>query len=318
MKCVIIRRDGQSVPPPPPTIPAIPVTHTSSRASSRKNRVFVFRDFLQKTYGEDEYLFSNNSCVLDVAGGKGDLSWLLVNVDGIDSIVADPRLTNHTHLIKSVDFLLQHPEEAAVRAIPNRPTHQPLATLIPTLSTKKGSFQVPKHLRLFVDSELVDAVRETLERHDATNNNPTHMDRMTPWEVYWSRSITRGTQATTLGYQESGHSPSQIIDSWVAWRTIRSLRLIVGFHPDQATEPCIDLAILLGIPFCVCPCCVFPSEFPDRQRTNGEGVRTHADFLEYLCQKHPSIRTSTLNFHNTKTAKNTVLYMTPADMNPSG
>uniref|UniRef100_A0A7S0KY39 Uncharacterized protein n=1 Tax=Asterionellopsis glacialis TaxID=33640 RepID=A0A7S0KY39_9STRA len=314
MKCVTIRRDGQSVPPPT-TIPAVPAAYTSSRASSRKNRVFVFRDFLRKTYGDDEYLFSNDSCVLDVAGGKGDLSWLLVNVDGLDSIVADPRLTNHAHLIKSVDFLLQHPEEAAARAIPNRPTHQPLATLIPKLSKKNGSFQVPRHLRLFVDSELVDAVRETLESNSTTKNH-NNMD-MTKWQVYWSRSITRGKQATTLGYQESGHSPSQISDSLVAWQTIRSLRLIVGFHPDQATEACIDLAILLGIPFCVCPCCVFPTEFPDRQLTNGEGVRTHADFIKYLCQKHPSVLTSTLNFHNTKTAKNTVLYTAPADMNPS-
>lgn len=34
-------------------------------------------------------------------------------------------------------------------------------------------------------------------------------------------------------------------------------QLIVGFHPDQATEPSIDLALMLEIPFVICPCCTF-------------------------------------------------------------
>ena len=35
----------------------------------------------------------------------------------------------------------------------------------------------------------------------------------------------------------------------------------------------MDLAILLNIPFCVVPCCVFPSEFPQRKiRTSLEGI----------------------------------------------
>ena len=91
------------------------------------------------------------------------------------------------------------------------------------------------------------------------------------------------------------------------------IKLVVGFHPDQATEPCIDLAMVLGVPFCVVPCCVFPSEFPDRrlrlspsvmqqqQRSDGDDrngndddyeqeeqlvlVRNYNQFLDYLRQK---------------------------------
>ena len=41
--------------------------------------------------------------------------------------------------------------------------------------------------------------------------------------------------------------------------------VLVGMHPDQATEPVVDAAIALGKPFAVVPCCVFPELFPDRR-----------------------------------------------------
>ena len=101
------------------------------------------------------------------------------------------------------------------------------------------------------------------------------------------------------------------------------IKLVVGFHPDQATEPCIDLAMLLGVPFCVVPCCVFPSEFPDRrlrlspsvmqqqmQRSDGDDrngndddykqeeqlvpVRNYNQFLDYLRQKPTTITQSSI------------------------
>ena len=81
---------------------------------------------------------------------------------------------------------------------------------------------------------------------------------------------------------------------------------------DQATEATIDLALLLKIPFAVVPCCVFPSEFPNRT-LNGKRVRTHAEFIDYLCMKHDNIRKCTLPFIETDTAKNVVLYMLQED-----
>ena len=82
---------------------------------------------------------------------------------------------------------------------------------------------------------------------------------------------------------------------------------------DQATEATIDLALLLKVPFAVVPCCVFPSEFPNRRTLNGKRVRTHAEFINYLCRKHDSIRKCTLPFIETDTAKNVVLYMLQED-----
>lgn len=69
---------------------------------------------------------------------------------------------------------------------------------------------------------------------------------------------------------------------------------------------------MLRIPFAVVPCCVFPSEFPDRT-FNGSRVRAHGEFIEYLCAKDNRIRRAKLPFVETNTAKNTVLYMLKED-----
>ncbi|KAH0484234.1 MAG: uncharacterized protein KVP18_003472 [Porospora cf. gigantea A] len=39
----------------------------------------------------------------------------------------------------------------------------------------------------------------------------------------------------------------------------------VGLHPDQATNPIIEVANALRKPFVIVPCCVFAREFPDRR-----------------------------------------------------
>jgi hypothetical protein len=53
---------------------------------------------------------------------------------------------------------------------------------------------------------------------------------------------------------------------------VKSASLLIGFHADQATEACVDLAMRLGVPFAICPCCVFPLEFPDRHLPDGRFV----------------------------------------------
>lgn len=287
LTCVPISNNATTRSPPPP----------STRAFSRKNRVYVFREFLLRIYGA--YL-SKDSIVLDVAGGKGDLSWLLTNVDELDSIVADPRITKHEHLVKAITYLRKNPNEARLRSIPNQPTHQPLAALVLKLEGKE-CFQSPRHLRILVDAPLVDAVRHYLETSDGD-----------AWLEYWKDASGRALVAQPLGYREHFLSTErQITNAVQALDAILSLRLIIGFHPDQATEPCMDLATVLNIPFCICPCCVFPSEFPHRRNAEGEQVQKYKQFIPYLQNKYQRIHTDTLDFHETETARNLVLYTLP-------
>jgi len=63
---------------------------------------------------------------------------------------------------------------------------------------------------------------------------------------------------------------------------LREVSLIVGMHPDQATEPAVDLARRLSLPWAVIPCCVMPSLFPGRLQSNGLPLRSYSRFCEYL------------------------------------
>jgi hypothetical protein len=264
------------------------------------------RQFLLDTYSD--YL-QTGAVILDVAGGKGDLSWLLANVDDLDSVVVDPRLTKN-HILKSVEYLRANPDQARERAIPNQPTHQPLATLLPKLNEKNNEFVEPRHLRLLVDQHLVDAIRKVMPHRNAIQQFGDGSD----WARYWHEALQRGQDAQTLGYKEQScpNQPNnQLKEAKEALQTIMNARLIVGFHPDQATDFCVELAKELQVPFCIVPCCVFPSEFPHRRLEDGTRVRTHEQLLCYLKAKAPNARVYELQFHETATAKNVALYTLP-------
>ncbi|KAL7491314.1 hypothetical protein ACHAWT_002008 [Skeletonema menzelii] len=328
-KCVFIdNKNGASSLPPPPRLPSTILSNKgSTRALSRRNRVYVYREFLLSTFPLSKSSSDGAYNILDVAGGRGDLSWILNNIDGMNSIIADPRIPNHKSLIKSTEFLIAHPGEAAVRAVEGVPTHQPLAKLLPRLMERKtkncvGQYDYlssPFHLRIHVDDNLVKTVKSVLRSNE-------HHLQMEIWDEYWRKETCRiesnkvvygGTSSTDQSHpQQEGNEgqqrKEQITDSRSAYDTIRSLDYIAGFHPDQATEAAIDLAIFLKIPWAVVPCCVFPKEFPNRQ-INGSRVKNHSQLIEYLCMKHEKIRKGTLSFVETATAKNIVLYMLSED-----
>jgi hypothetical protein len=62
-------------------------------------------------------------------------------------------------------------------------------------------------------------------------------------------------------------------------RSLADCDVLVGMHPDQATEPIIDAALALGKSFAVVPCCVFPDLFPDRQTPEGTPVRNYMELM---------------------------------------
>ena len=59
-----------------------------------------------------------------------------------------------------------------------------------------------------------------------------------------------------------------------------SASLIVGLHPDQASDAIVQLSLAERRPFAIVPCCVFPNDNPHRKLKSGEHVKTH----EQLCQ----------------------------------
>jgi hypothetical protein len=65
--------------------------------------------------------------------------------------------------------------------------------------------------------------------------------------------------------------------------------IIVGLHPDEATEAIVDSAIANGVPFAVVPCCVYSRIFPGR-RVDGTAVRTHGQLCRYLTGKKKGVQ----------------------------
>ncbi|POM58783.1 Zinc finger-containing protein [Phytophthora palmivora] len=81
--------------------------------------------------------------------------------------------------------------------------------------------------------------------------------------------------------------------------------VLVGMHPDEATEAIVDAALALGKPFAIVPCCVMSRVFPDRQCQDGTLVDTYEKFVKYLLEKHPSVQNAFLPF----AGRNQVLYL---------
>mmetsp|Transcript_45471 Transcript_45471/g.110146 ORF Transcript_45471/g.110146 Transcript_45471/m.110146 type:complete len:476 (-) Transcript_45471:379-1806(-) len=95
---------------------------------------------------------------------------------------------------------------------------------------------------------------------------------------------------------------------------VRSCSMIVGMHPDQASEALVDTSMRLGVPFAILPCCVMPKLFPNRrQKRHGDPVRSYSTFCQYLLDKAPmgvEFRVEHLYFQG----RNKVIYVT--EMNP--
>ena len=71
--------------------------------------------------------------------------------------------------------------------------------------------------------------------------------------------------------------------------------LVVGMHPDEATDAIVDACVATGKPFAVVPCCVFPESHPERRSAEtGGAVRTYEEFLDFLAGKHDGIERAEL------------------------
>lgn len=72
--------------------------------------------------------------------------------------------------------------------------------------------------------------------------------------------------------------------------------LLIGMHPDQATEPIVNGALQAEKPYAVVPCCVFASLAPERRTPDGEPVVNTKQFIEYLGAKDASSEFANLKF----------------------
>ena len=174
----------------------------------RRDRVNCLRDFILEYYS---LAYLRSGPVLDVAGGKGDLSWLLRNADGIDAVVVDPRVTDHTKLTRTAQWYADHPDAAREQAlaagaaaegavggargsggvgsgctdesggggsegITNESTGgggKPGQALARLAPMLQPPWQIPRHLQTYLDAELLSALA-------ASNAEPKRADDVSP------------------------------------------------------------------------------------------------------------------------------------------
>ena len=110
------------------------------------------------------------------------------------------------------------------------------------------------------------------------------------------RKALRKRQCAMFGHVEALISPAFAAGDRGA-TLLSGCGLLVGMHPDEATEAIIDAALKFGKPFAVLPCCVFPQLFPDRVLADGGGpVVTYSQFISYLQNKAADIECAHLPF----------------------
>lgn len=61
--------------------------------------------------------------------------------------------------------------------------------------------------------------------------------------------------------------------------------ILLGFHPDQATEYIVDIALKFELSFAIVPCCIFTRENQHRKE-----ITTFDAFVDYLQAKDPRIQ----------------------------
>ena len=273
--------------------------------------------------------------VLDIAGGTGEVAFLLSNLCGIKATVVDPRrptlyrivrklLRGHFQRDPSAQVYLPKRRSREDRVVPidwvqlyvDDDLLKALATAVAGPPDGQGAGAgVSNGVGGAGDSRSVESVQCIQEW---LTDAAAQAARLT-WSAkgLHEQEHARNHQDTQEQVDEKEEADPQKLEfEALAQASVRALtsttgtgdsaravieRLsqfscAVGMHPDQATEFLVDLALLLDKPFAVVPCCVYASLFPHRRTAAGGPVTTYDQLLDYLQAKDPGIQRATLPF----------------------
>jgi hypothetical protein len=208
------------------TPPAPKLKNKGWKRLKKDRRAAKFVNFLVDEFGYD-VLNSTEVGVLDVAGGKGEVSFELGVRRGIASVVIDPRPVRIT---TKQEKLLRFRKESQRRLSPA--IHfSPLARFL--VKTRYPAKKLKQRQGWFYES---------------------------------------------FGTDSSNEEEAELLEQCT---------IIVGMHPDGATDPIMKVAIREQKPWAIVPCCVFPSQFPHRRKPDGGEVRSYEDYCEYILNIAP-------------------------------
>jgi len=244
--------------------------HAISSKVPHSRRALIFCRWLVHTFGKD-YLNSGTG-VLDVAGGKGEISLFLTHMFGIRSTVVEPKVRkDKSYQRRNLMEVIQ--KELDIEAGGDGRFYKRIA-----LSSSTGQISVPCH----PDPESSgDGARENI------NDDGCEVEEHDQGTIKKERKRLKKQQRdqfvvprlnTLLDSQFEEHHGDML----------EGASILIGMHPDQATEPIVDMALKHKKPFAVVPCCVFGQENPHRRLSNGGEVNTTLDLIQYLMEKDTS------------------------------
>ena len=254
----------------------------------------IFRQWLLDNFGR-KLLKSSKYGILDIAGGKGVLSFEFLNLNGIKSTVCDPRKDlNLKRCLRAMRGGYLHRNKLIVEKYVD-------CTLEQCLERNDDQIK-PNHLRLFFDEKLINFMEKNKDLQNLINYQFKQFMKFNKDEIMENKEGS----INDLIKERIKRDCVDMID------LMKNCSVIIGMHPDYATEFIIDFALKYDKPFAVLPCCVFPKSFPHRKLKNGKKVTQYDDFCNYLTEKHEKIKQFTLTLMG---GKNKVIYWTPLNSN---
>ena len=125
-------------------------------------------------------------------------------------------------------------------------------------NTKSKTVILTKQSSSTTDTTM-DGTTSTTQNTKNTNVN-NNVNTNTQSEPSSTSTTNATTNATTELLPSNHHLQDLFNDDFVHKHgaMLHDCTVIIGMHPDQATEDIVDVAIQYQKPFAVVPCCVFP------------------------------------------------------------
>ena len=249
----------------------------------------------------------DNSVILDVAGGKGELAWELLNLTGVHQcVVVDPRPINLEVVRSKWKKGMYEPQRIGPVFSKWYPACEE--------GCRYRESKSPDHIRCFFRSEEMLDFESSGERTSQddwlqceiekakqivwTTKGLQHEDGSNDDEQTDELSQIDAANESSISYSTEIETPSKVQE------ILNNCHLIIGLHPDQAVGEIVEYAIAKNIPWCVVPCCVYSQQFTKRRLKNGRLVKTYDELVEWLCERDPRARVATLDMEG----KNKAVY----------